>query len=84
MSTNRIDPGELRNVVVRLRQLLSAYDNASFVVRSDLSPLDDHAEALASSLRPQLRDTANGISDLLARLEDTPGYTRLKKEILDG
>ena len=73
---------DLRSTVIALRQLMAAYDNASFVVQGSLERIDGAAEDLAGTLRPQLRDTANGIYDLLARLETLDDYTKLRREAL--
>lgn len=77
-----IAQGELRHVVVTLRQLLTAYDSVSFVMDGSLEDIDPTAEDLATALRPQLRDTANGIYDLLARIEQLDSYVQLRKREL--
>ena len=64
-----IPPGERGNIIVMLRRLMTAYDSASFVLDGDLSEIDTAAESLASTLRPQIEDTANGIFQLLEILE---------------
>ena len=78
------EPGELLNVIVHLRKLMTAYDSANFVIRNSLEPLDEKAEDLAVTLRTQLTDTANGIYELLQRLEGLPAYDKLRKDILNG
>lgn len=78
----KVDPGEIRNVVVHLRKLLAAYDDAGFVVRDSFADISDEAEVLLTTLRPQLTDTSNGIYELLAAIESTDMYTAIRKEEL--
>ena len=83
MTKARIEPGDLLHVIVTMRQLLSAYDNAAFVTSGTLQSIDSQAEDIATTLRVQLRDTANGIADLLVHLETLPAYQRLRLERLE-
>lgn len=81
-STKRIPPGEILAVIKALRGLLAAYDTAAFVIDGSLEVISVDAEILAKTLRPQLRDTANGTYELLAKLEDLPSYKRVRQDAL--
>lgn len=77
-----LDPGELPHVVVRLRKLMSEYYACEFILSGSLEAIDPKAEDQANSLRLQMKDTANGIYELLERLEGLPAYARLRKDYL--
>lgn len=74
--------GELLDIIVHLRKLLTAYDSAGFVIKNSLEQIDENAEDFAKTLRPQLIDTANGVYELLKRLESLPAYENMRKNAL--
>lgn len=81
--THRISSGDVLPTIVVLRKLMSAYDDAAFALRASFEDVDEHAEVLAAQLRLQVRDTANGVFELLEHIETLPEYQRQRREKLD-
>lgn len=67
-------PGDLIEIVRRLRRLISAYDNAQYVIHGSFQTIDPTLEVLAQQLRPAVDDTASLICGFLERIEALPAY----------
>lgn len=78
-----VDPAELLHVVQVLRKLMTAYDAVHWVLDGSLNDISQQAEAYATTLRPQVRDTAEGIRDLLEQLETLPAYKSVRQAQLE-
>ena len=68
------EPGDLVDVSRRLRQLLSAYDNASIAIESSFLLIAPELEAAAQHLRPALDESLTRLVGFLERLEKTPAF----------
>jgi hypothetical protein len=66
----------------RLRELMAAYDSASYVISGSFAEVDPELESLAQQLRPAVEDTAGLLYGFLDRLERTPAYIEARSVAL--
>lgn len=80
----RIQPGELLDVVQKLRSLMMNYAAAGFTLYAAFGDIGDpKVEVEAQKTRHSLELAAGRISSLLAAIEETPHYKDMRQAILE-
>ena len=79
----RLQPGDILDVITKLRKLMSSYETTAYTLFASFEDLGDSAlEEEAAKVRHTLELAATRITGLLILLEKTPHYTELRRETL--
>lgn len=81
---SNIEPGDLIEIGKRLRQLMSAHDNAGYVLDGSFHAIDPELEARAHHLRPVVKEAAALVYEFLVLLEETPAFIEQRNSRLEN
>lgn len=76
-----VEPGDLMDAVRKLRRLLSAFDDARFVINGSFASLDAELEAAAVDLRQHTQEGATSVFQFLEKLEQHPEVVKQRRHL---
>jgi len=80
----RIQPGDILDVVVKMRQLMSMYETCSYTLYASFDDLElPELNVEAQKARHTLELATARMASLLSVIERTKAYTDLRKKTLD-
>lgn len=83
-SLKKLQPGDVLDVVIRLRKLMSFYETASYTLYANFENVGGPAlEEEAAKARRTLELSTARVASLLAEIEKTPYYQELRKRTLE-
>lgn len=80
----KLQPGEVLDVVIKMRQLMAMYETAAFTLYASFSELGDPMlEREAEKTRHTLELATARMASLLATIEKTPAYVEIRRVTLE-